>query len=78
MKNISKVWAGVDVSKSSLDIYIHPLGKRFKIANSEAAIKRLSKELAKYEVAQIASEATGGYEKLLAKTLELIRKFLTS
>ena len=69
MKSISKVYVGVDVSKGNLDTYIYPLGKLFKIANTEVEIKRLIKELSKYDVAQIASEATGGYEKLLAKIL---------
>jgi len=69
MKNISKVCVGVDVSKNSLDIYINPLGKLFKIANTEVEIKKFIKELDKYEVDQVAAEATGGYEKLLAKVL---------
>ena len=69
MKNISKVCVGVDVSKSNLDIYIHPLGKFFKIPNTEFGIKKFTKELAKYKVAQVACEATGGYEKLFASIL---------
>jgi transposase len=43
MKNISKVFIGVDVSKDNLDIYIHPVGKRFTIANSAIEVKKLSK-----------------------------------
>lgn len=70
MTNVSKVYLGVDVSKNSLDIYIHPLGKFFKIANSAPAIKKFAKELVKFDIAEIACEATGGYEKLLAKILK--------
>ena len=70
MKNISQVFLGVDISKNTLDIYIHPIGKFFKIANSETDIKKFVKELAEYNVAQIACEATGGYEKLLAQLLK--------
>jgi transposase len=61
MKKISKAYIGVDISKKYLDIYIYPFDKFLKIENSEAAIKRLIKELAKYDIAQIACEATGGY-----------------
>jgi transposase len=70
-KNISKVYIGVDISKNNLDIYIHPLGKFFKVANSKVAIERFIKGLAEYDSAQIACEATGGYEKLLAQLLKI-------
>lgn len=69
MQILSKVVIGVDVSKDNLDIYINPVGKHFKVPNSEPAIKRLIKELASYEVDQIACEATGGYEKLFVNLL---------
>lgn len=46
------------------------MGKRFKIANEEAEIKKFVKELAAYGIAQIACESTGGYEKLLARLLK--------
>lgn len=65
MKKIAKVHIGVDISKNNLDIHIYPLGRAFRIDNSEAAIKKLIKEIAQYDVAQIACEATGGYEKRL-------------
>jgi len=70
MTIISKVYIGVDISKNSLDIYIHPQKTLLKIDNSEAAIKKFIKELAKHDNVQIACEATGGYEKLLAKLLK--------
>jgi len=70
MTTLSKVYVGVDVSKNSLDIYIHPMGKFFKIANTKTAIEKFIKDLAQYEIFQITCEATGGYEKLLAKLLK--------
>lgn len=70
MKNISNVFIGVDISKNSLDIYIHPTGRFFKIANSKIEIKKFIKELTTYDISQIACEATGGYEKLLAQLLK--------
>ena len=70
MKNVSKVYIGVDISKNNLDIYIHPIGKYFSITNSEKGIGELIEKLAEYDVAQVACEATGGYEKLLAQHLK--------
>lgn len=70
MTIISKTHIGVDISKDSLDIYIHPEKTLLKIDNSEAAIKEFVKKLGKHDNVQIACEATGGYEKLLAKLLK--------
>ena len=70
MKNIAEVYIGVDISKNNLDIYMYPIGKFFKVANSEVGIQKIIKELAHYQVTQIACEATGGYEKLLAQLLK--------
>lgn len=65
MKNISKVYIGVDVSKKTLDIHLLPFGKSFKIANSAIEIKNAIKEFSNYEDMEIGCESTGGYEKLL-------------
>jgi transposase len=63
MESIPKACVGVDVSKNNLDIYIYPEGKSFKVANTKAGIKGLIKNLGKYNVAQIASEATDYLQK---------------
>jgi len=70
MINVSQVFIGVDVSKSSLDIFIHPLGISLKMDNSEKAVIKFIEQLAFYQVKQIACEATGGYEKLLMNLLK--------
>ena len=70
METVSEVYVGVDISKDSLDIYIHPIGKSFKIANTKSEIQKLIKKLTKYQVKNIVCEATGGYEKLLADILK--------
>jgi transposase len=67
MNSISKAYIGVDISKDSLDICIYPLNKFFKIANTKDNITRFIKQITQYEVAAIACEATGSYEKLLAR-----------
>lgn len=69
MTTVSKVFIGVDVSKNNLDICIYPLNKSFKIANSTTDIEKFIKSLSLYDVLEIACEATGGYEKLLATVL---------
>lgn len=70
MFNLSQVFIGVDISKNSLDIFIDPIGLSLKIDNSEKSIIRFVKQLASYQVMQIACEATGGYEKLLVNALK--------
>ena len=70
MDIISKMYIGVDISKNSLDIYIYPIKKRLKIDNTKIAIKNFIKTLSYYDNVQIACEATGGYEKLLAMLLK--------
>jgi transposase len=67
-KLISKYYVGIDVSKNSLDVYIHPLGKSLKVSNDPKGIKELKKSLPK-QVTLIVMEATGGYEQLVARTL---------
>lgn len=64
----SKCYVGIDVSKSSLDVYIHPSSKSLKVSNDPAGITELKKELSQ-KVTLIVMEATGGYEKLVARTL---------
>ena len=70
MTNIAKVYIGVDISKDTLDVYTHPTGSYSRIANSEKAIKKFIKGLNRNQIKYIACEATGGYEKLLAKLLK--------
>lgn len=69
MATLSHVDVGVDVSKLHLDVCLHQTRKTLRIANSERGIKQLTKILSLHEVGQIACEATGGYERLMCKTL---------
>lgn len=71
MNNLTNVWVGVDVSKDTLDIYLYPLNKSFKITNNKVGIEKfVNKELSKFDVKQTACEATGSYEKLFATTFK--------
>lgn len=70
MITLSSVYVGIDVSKNNLDVYIYPIGKRFKVDNSTIGISILIKELMQYQCVQVACEATGGYEQLLVQCLQ--------
>lgn len=69
MKKITKISVGVDVSKSWLDVCLHPMNKMMRLDNSERAIKKLASQLAEYQVEQIVCESSGGYQKLLERIL---------
>lgn len=69
MENLTKIYVGVDVSKSQLDVYIHPIAKAISFANSKEGIDEILKEICHYKVEQIVCESTGGYEDLMLKQL---------
>lgn len=54
---------GIDVGKSSLDIFIFELDIHWQEENSPEAIKRLITVLKRYKLTRILVEATGGYER---------------
>lgn len=69
MSNLSeKVYVGMDVSSTNLDVYIRPIGQSLKVANDETGIRKLKKQLPK-KIDLVVLEATGGYEKLAFKLL---------
>lgn len=68
MSSLSIV-AGIDVSKTKLDVYIHPLGN-YKIFNNTAqSFEEIIIFLKQHNVTKVGFEATGGYEKLCAHAL---------
>lgn len=69
MENISQ-WVGIDVSKATLDVYIRPLGKALKVANTEIEIAHLVEQLKSYNLNLIVLEATGGLETELVIQLQ--------
>jgi len=69
MENIS-VWVGIDVSKAALDVYIRPIGKALKVANTEVEIAALIEQLKFYNINLIVLEATGGLETELLIQLQ--------
>ena len=57
------MYVGIDVSKTVLDVALHPTGESRQVANEEVSIARLVDELVKLRPALIALEATGGLER---------------
>jgi transposase len=69
MENISQ-WVGIDVSKATLDVYIRPMGKALKVANTEVEISHLVEQLKSLDLNLIVLEATGGWETELIIQLQ--------
>lgn len=61
--------AGIDVSKDSLDIFFTKNGQQQKIAFQKDALKLLARQVIELQ-ATVVAEATGGYEKKLARYLQ--------
>ncbi len=65
---MDKVYIGIDVSKESLEVFI-PGRKTAPFFNTETDIARLLKTLHDLGNAHVVCEATGGYERPLARAL---------
>lgn len=63
-------WVGIDVSKSSLDVYVRPEGKWFEVSNDEGGFSQLLEQLEPYCVETIILEATGSLERDVAFSLK--------
>jgi transposase len=66
---LTAIYVGIDVCKAWLDVYLHPIGRRFRVANSRQGLKLLKRELANLEVALIVMEATGKYHREAHRSL---------
>ena len=55
---------GVDISKDTLDVAIHPGGESFRITNNPEGHRALIKRLKGFDIARIVFEATGAYHRL--------------
>ena len=65
-----KIYIGIDVSKTSLDVYILPNNKYMQFKNGPEDIQKLVKKLSVFSNALIVMESTGGYEKPVAHALQ--------
>jgi transposase len=64
-----RVYVGIDVCKEWLDVYLHPIGLKVRVANTREGIKVLKRKLADQDVALVVMEATAKYHRLAQRTL---------
>lgn len=60
---MAAVYAGIDVSKERLDVYLHPLGERFSVANEAGGRRALVRRLARHGVELVVMEPTSKYHR---------------
>jgi transposase len=60
---------GVDISKDTLDVAIHPEGESFRVANTPEGHRAFIRRLKGFEIARIVFEATGAYHRLFQKAI---------
>jgi transposase len=69
----SAVYAGIDVSKDWLDVYVHPSGVNLRVSNDLAGLRRLRKQLGQQlagaTLERVVLEATGKYHRQAHRTL---------
>jgi len=64
-----QVYVGIDVSKSHLDVYIHPCGIARRVRNDKTGIAALVRVLRPHTPETVVVEATGRYHRLCHRHL---------
>jgi len=68
-ETIVEQFTGIDVSKSTLDVCIEPLGQTLHVVYDEAGIRQIVSRLKEVHPTLIVIEATGGLEVRIATEL---------
>jgi len=63
-------WVGIDVSKDRLDVYVQATQARISVNNDVEGIEQLKHHLEQVENVAVICEASGGYESLMALSLD--------
>jgi transposase len=63
------VYVGVDVCKDWLDVYLHPIGQKLRVANTPVGVKALKRRLAELPIALVVMEATGKFHRQAHRAL---------
>lgn len=63
------VYAGIDVCKEWLDVYVHPVGQSFRVANDGGGLRRLKRQLSDLAVRRAIMEATSKYHRAAQRSL---------
>jgi transposase len=66
---MEQVFVGIDVAKDRLDVHVRPSGEAFAVARDGEGVARLTERLAALTPALVVSEATGGFEQVVAGSL---------
>jgi transposase len=66
---MEQIFVGIDVSKERLDVHVRPSGEAFAVARDGEGLAALVERLRVLAPALIVSEATGGFEQVLAGAL---------
>jgi transposase len=65
--------AGIDVSKSWLDVHVLPVGAAARFANTDDGIRELKRWLKRFQLQLVAVEATGKWHRRLYRSLYLAK-----
>ena len=65
----TSISVGIDVSRASLDVAVHPTRDQWQVSNDPSGISQLVEQLTQLEPERIVLEATGGYELTALATL---------
>ena len=66
---MEQVFVGIDVAKDRLDVHVRPSGEAFAVARDGEGVAALVERLRALTPALIVSEATGGFEQVVAGAL---------
>lgn len=69
VRSAEEVYVGVDVCKAWLDIYLHPIGRECRVANTAEGIRTLKRALQDWSVKLVVIEATGKLHRLAYRSL---------
>ena len=69
---MSRVYVGIDVCKERLDVYVHPLGERYCVANDAGGWRGLRRRLAKHQVELVVMEPTSKYHRAAHRHLDAV------
>jgi len=70
---MENVYIGIDVSKSWLDVYIHPAGLEFRVTNDRPNVGGLIRQITDWAVELIVVEATGKWHRRVQRCLHEAR-----
>jgi transposase len=66
---MAAVYVGIDVCKERLDVYLHPVGKHFAVANDTGGWRKLKRELTGRMIERVVMEATSKYHRAAHRSL---------